>query len=104
MSPVSLSLFSVNRIPLLTTPHRLTYGVCTRLQRIADVDLQFNEWTIPAGTPVGMSSALVNKDPSIWPEPLKFRPERWLDPDESARLYKYMVSFTKGSRSCLGIK
>ena len=47
---------------------------------------------------------MIHVDPEIWPDPDKFKPERWLDPAESARLYKYLVSFSKGSRMCLGIQ
>jgi cytochrome P450 len=32
-----------------------------------------------------------------------FKPERWLTPD-SGELEKRLVSFSKGSRSCLGVK
>jgi hypothetical protein len=32
-----------------------------------------------------------------------FKPERWLGPD-SAELEKRLVSFSRGSRSCLGVK
>ena len=43
--------------------------------------------------------------PSIWgPDPEKFDPERWLDPQQRQRLDKYMVAFSKGTRICLGIK
>lgn len=44
-------------------------------------------------------------DPTIFPEPEEFIPERWLKAQESGhRLDRYLVAFTKGSRSCLGIK
>ncbi|KAL2834008.1 cytochrome P450 [Aspergillus pseudoustus] len=83
---------------------RLSYGVSTRLQRIApDRDLQFNEWTIPAGTPVGMSSMLIHHNEGIFPDSRNFVPERWADPEKRRRLEKYLVSFTKGSRQCIGI-
>ena len=34
-------------------------------------------------------------------DPDKFTPDRWLEPD-SGRLDKYMVSFYRGTRQCLG--
>ncbi|KAL8964535.1 MAG: hypothetical protein Q9197_006889 [Variospora fuerteventurae] len=40
-------------------------------------------------------------DPSIFPTPGEFRPERWLNNDP--KLDQYMCSFSKGSRSCIGI-
>ncbi|PQE04573.1 cytochrome p450 protein [Rutstroemia sp. NJR-2017a BVV2] len=80
---------------------RLSCGVTTHLQRICpDQVLKFNEWEIPAGTPVSMTSLIQHMDPRIFPDPYKFNPDRWL---ENPSLLKYLISFTKGSRQCLGI-
>lgn len=38
----------------------------------------------------------------IFPEPTEFRPERWLQGGK--KLDKYLVSFGKGTRQCLGMK
>lgn len=83
---------------------RLSHGAIGRMQRTAESDLVFREWIIPAGTPCATSALVVHSDPSIWPEPEKFCPERWVEPAERDRLGKYIVAFTKGSRSCLGIQ
>jgi len=40
-------------------------------------------------------------NPTIFPDPETFDPERWLDKEK--RLDRYLVSFGKGSRQCLGI-
>jgi cytochrome P450 len=83
---------------------RLGYGVSTRLQRIPHEPLIFSsgdrDWTIPAGTPVGMTSVLIHHDESIFPDSKEFRPERWI---EDPRLDRYLVAFSKGSRQCLGM-
>ena len=47
-----------------------------------------------------MTSVLIHLNPSIFPKPREFIPERWL---ENPRLIRYLVSFTKGSRQCLGM-
>ncbi|KAL8696037.1 MAG: hypothetical protein Q9224_003006 [Gallowayella concinna] len=54
-------------------------------------------------TPVGMTSVLMHNNTVLFPEPQIFDPERWLQSD-SARLRKYIVAFSKGSRQCLGMK
>jgi cytochrome P450 len=84
---------------------RLSYGVSTRLQRICpDEVLTFNDgkknWQIPAGTPTSMTSVLVHHDPTIFPNSHSFVPERWI---ETPHLDRYLVSFSKGSRQCIGI-
>ena len=86
---------------------RLSYGVSSRMQRISpDKPLHFTDkgarkqWMIPPNTPVGMTSVLIHHDESIFPDSYTFLPERWI---ENPRLDRYMVSFSKGSRQCLGI-
>lgn len=60
---------------------------------------------VPAGTRVGMSIYHVHYNEQIFSEPRKFSPERWLKPaDEIAEQLKFLVPFSKGTRSCLGIK
>lgn len=82
--------------------HRFSHGVVGRLQRISpDEPLQYQDWTIPAGTPVSMSALLQHQDPSKFPYPKKFDPNRWLNNPEKAE--KYLVPFSKGTRQCLGI-
>jgi cytochrome P450 len=45
----------------------------------------------------------VEKNEDIFPDPLKFDPERWLGEDSSA-LEKWLVAFSKGRRQCIGKK
>lgn len=47
-----------------------------------------------------MTSLIQHMDPRIFPDPYKFNPDRWL---ENPLLLKYLISFTRGSRQCLGI-
>jgi cytochrome P450 len=45
-----------------------------------------------------------NTDPIIFPSPFTFDPERWLCDPETYRLRdKSMLSFSRGSRSCIGM-
>lgn len=39
-------------------------------------------------------------NPELFPSPQEFRPERWLD---NPGLDNWLVSFSRGPRSCLGI-
>ncbi|OJD28710.1 cytochrome p450 [Diplodia corticola] len=101
---------------VVTEGLRLSYGVSTRLQRLAPEPLSFTTGsgptgsdrrggltthTIPANTPVGMSCPLVHLNPLLFPEPCEFRPERWLDAPPA--LAGCILSFSKGSRQCIGI-
>ncbi|GME62507.1 Cytochrome P450 [Neofusicoccum parvum] len=89
---------------------RLGYGVASRLARISpDEPMIYNgpdkTWSIPPGYAVGMSSYIVHHDESIFHDSKKYMPERWLDDDGkiSRNLEQYLLSFSKGSRGCLGM-
>lgn len=43
-------------------------------------------------------------DRNIFPSPNEFRPDRWIEAESRGeRLDRYLVTFHKGNRSCLGI-
>lgn len=107
----SASLTELEKLPYLVAvvqeAIRLSYGVSSRLQRVSPENAMHftdsgtgKEWSIPPNTPVGMTSALIHQDESIFPNAASFIPERWLD---NPRLDRYLVAFSKGSRQCLGI-
>lgn len=103
---------------------RISAIVTTRLPRIApDEVLKYGKHEIPTNvsfrihrvfqhnnssfqTPVSMTSHFIHLDPTVWPEPMKFIPERWIDGAVGVPKgqKKYLVPFSKGSRGCLGIK
>ncbi|KAG9186431.1 hypothetical protein G6011_09539 [Alternaria panax] len=58
---------------------------------------------IPGNTTVSMGTLFSMKHEDAFENPTKFEPERWLAKDAAA-LDKYFVPFSKGPRSCLGIK
>jgi len=57
---------------------------------------------IPGGTVVSQSPIFVIFSEDIFARPHEFLPERWLQP-ESKTLENWLVVFSKGPRSCLGI-
>lgn len=79
---------------------RLSYGITTRLPRIASDPVQYQSWVIPPGTPISSTPYFVLVDPTIFENPETFRPERWL---EDEKLQRYQVAFNKGSRACIGM-
>ncbi|KJZ68590.1 Trichodiene oxygenase [Hirsutella minnesotensis 3608] len=104
------SMSQLESLPYLTgvvqESLRLLYGPMARLARIAtDEPLQYKAFTIPPGTPVSQSSYFVHTDPSIYPNPHSFDPERWVTAvQDRFPLSKFLVTFSKGSRQCIGIQ
>ncbi len=94
---------------VMTEGYRISCGVCGRLQRVSPhAPLTFNDWVIPPGTPVSMSSMFLHYKSDVFPEPHLFRPDRWLDLDREKassgdRLDNYLVPFSRGTRACVGI-
>jgi cytochrome P450 len=83
---------------------RKSYGVTQRLPRVSpDAPLVYKDWVIPPGTPVGMTSIFMHDNSENFPSPQVFNPDRWLKADSERRLSRYLVNFSKGTRSCLGM-
>ncbi|KAF2261425.1 cytochrome P450 [Lojkania enalia] len=100
-------LHDLEKLPFLTAVLkeglRLGYGATARSARVApDTSLKCGDWTIPPGTPVSITIPLTHHNESIFPQSNSFNPNRWLG-DKAIGLDKYLVSFTKGSRACLGM-
>ncbi|KEY64036.1 Tri4 [Stachybotrys chartarum IBT 7711] len=84
---------------------RLAFGPITRSARVPmNKDLQYQNYNIPAGTPLSMSTYFVHTDAELYPEPEKFKPERWIKAaEEGVPLKKFLTNFSQGSRQCIGI-
>lgn len=110
---------------------RLSYGAVSRLPRISPVAIPYGPYIIPAKTPLSMNHYSAHHDERIFPDSHAFVPERWLDnprapvlntygtASESAslseseklsenekggkQLSRYMVSFNRGTRQCIGM-
>jgi cytochrome P450 len=83
---------------------RISDSVPSRLHRVApDEDLKYGEIVIPRGTTFGQSNWFIHYDPSYFPEPHLFNPDRWSDPDERQRLQRYLIPFGRGTRMCIGL-
>ncbi|MGC0378805.1 cytochrome P450 [Streptomyces sp. SAI-229] len=65
-------------------------------------DVEFGGRRLPRGTTVLYSPYLLHHAPASFPDPERFRPERWLSGEDTGRPYDAMVPFSAGSRKCLG--
>ncbi|KAE8153060.1 cytochrome P450 [Aspergillus avenaceus] len=101
-------LTTLEQLPYLTAVIkeglRISSVVTTRLPRSAPYEtLHFQGWDIPPGTLVSMSTYFILRDPTIFPDPDCFLPERWLLAGEELReLERYLVPASKGTLGCLG--
>jgi cytochrome P450 len=56
---------------------------------------------IAGDTTVAVSAFIAHRDPSVFPEPERFNPERWLG-EEGKELGPYFIAFSAGARGCIG--
>ncbi|XP_033230131.1 cytochrome P450 4C1-like [Belonocnema kinseyi] len=67
-------------------------------------DLQLKNFVAPAGTSVQLYIYDLHRDPSFWPNPHKFDPDRFLpDRIQGRHPYSY-IPFSAGARNCIGQK
>lgn len=73
--------------------------------RSADVETIVDGYTIPAWTTVCMSLYSLHRNEEVFPEPLKWNPDRWLgDPEHVSMMKKWWWAFSSGGRMCIGSK
>ena len=65
-------------------------------------DVSLDGYVIPAGTVVSMNMYAMHRDPTVFPEPEDFQPERWLDEGRSREMDRYFLPFSAGDRRCTG--
>lgn len=84
---------------------RLSPAIGSRMARIApDRDIFYGDWRVPAGTPVGMTTILMHTDKTLYSEPFKFNPDRWMSNQARKKLDRVYAPFSRGTRICLGMQ
>uniref|UniRef100_A0A0W0FAH8 Benzoate 4-monooxygenase cytochrome p450 n=1 Tax=Moniliophthora roreri TaxID=221103 RepID=A0A0W0FAH8_MONRR len=102
-----MPLERLEKLPYLTAvikeSLRLSHGVVTPMTRVvSDSGAVIAGRPVPPGTIVSIGNSFVHMNADIFPDPARFYPERWLE-DRDHLLDRYLVSFGKGLRACLGI-
>jgi hypothetical protein len=92
-------------LPLLTRTIkealRMAPGACSPLLRVVPENgAMISGVRVPGGTVVGMASSFVHRSAKVFKEPDSFMPERWVGKEG---LEQWLVAFSKGPRSCLGL-
>jgi cytochrome P450 len=80
---------------------RMSSGVVSGLLRVVpEGGAKIASHYVPAGAIVSCGSTFVHYNSSLFPNPHEFQPERWLD---QPGLDQWLVAFSRGPRSCLGV-
>jgi len=93
---------SVEKLPWLEGAIKETmrlFPAGTWTGRLAMRDFELDSHPLPKGTWILMSPYVVHRVPEIFPEPYRFKPERWQSEYHNA--YEFMP-FSAGPRYCIG--
>ena len=83
--------------------HRFSSQIALNLPHMASEDLTIGGYLIPKGTEIYANFYGANRDPNVWEEPEKFRPERFLSADGTKFIQNNnLIPFGYGKRSCPG--
>lgn len=72
------------------------------LGRLAIGDYEVAGYRFPPGTLVLVSQWVLHRDPRFFPDPERFDPERWTEPERAARPKFAYFPFGGGPRGCIG--
>ncbi|MFP3991372.1 cytochrome P450 [Streptomyces sp. E11-3] len=98
---------TIDDVPRLTAVKRVLdevirlHGV-TLLMRRTTEPVEIGGFRLPEGTEVAFSLYAVHRDPSLYTDPDRFDPDRWL-PERKAEIPRQaFVPFGSGNRKCIG--
>jgi cytochrome P450 len=104
------SLTATDKLPFLDAVIKETLRLYNPLPasepRSHPTDTTIAGFLIPARTVVGMSPFSLHRNPDVFPEPLKFNPERWTGgtSDDLTTRNKWWWAFSSGGRMCIGLQ
>lgn len=82
------------------------YGPVFQLLRTAqrDYKIENSDLTIEKGTLVAIPTYAIHTDPEIYPDPMKFDPERFSEENKRDRHPMAHIPFGEGPRACIGLR
>ncbi|WP_330177312.1 cytochrome P450 [Streptomyces sp. NBC_01498] len=98
---------TAERVPRLVLTRRLVsetlrlYSPAWLVTRKAVAEVRLGEFTLPAGSDVIWSAYTLHRDPQLYPDPLRFDPDRWL-PERPQPPKGAFIPFGSGKRMCMG--
>ncbi|MFE1328498.1 cytochrome P450 [Streptomyces sp. NPDC058735] len=69
--------------------------------RRTTTEIRLGEWTVPAGTELAYCQHALHRDPALFPDPLAFDPDRWLDSAQPPPTGAFLP-FGAGKHKCIG--
>ncbi|KAM3871736.1 cytochrome P450 3A30-like [Diretmus argenteus] len=102
--PTYEDLMQMEYLDMVMNESQRLYPIGNRLERIAKASVEVNAVTIPKGTAIMIPVYVLHHEPTLWPEPEAFRPERFSKENkDNIDPYAYLP-FGAGPRNCIGMR
>jgi cytochrome P450 len=94
LSAVIKEAMRLNPSLIGTLPRVLTTSI--------DTDHGETKFLFPPGTLISMQNYVHHRDPSVYPDPHTFNPDRWIGISQSSAAEKSFTPYSLGPRNCIG--
>jgi cytochrome P450 family 4 len=82
------------------------YPSVPTIERTISEDVEVDGYQIPAGVSISLLFYALHRNEDLYPDALKFKPERFMQQHEEGSVQKHpyaFVPFSAGPRNCIGI-
>ncbi|XP_051913204.1 cytochrome P450 3A40-like [Hippocampus zosterae] len=97
-------LMQMEYLDMVVNESSRLYPIANRLERVAKTSVEVCGVTIPKGTVVMLPIYVLHRDPSLWPEPDAFKPERFSKENKDNMDPYAFLPFGAGPRNCIGMR
>lgn len=98
------SLSELNYLQKVISESLRLYSPVLRIERVCNKEAVINGLHIPKKTNIGIPIQAIHMDPTGWPDPEKFDPNRFNEEEKAKRDPYYWQPFGMGPRCCIGIR